>query len=85
MIATLVAAILIALPLTGIAWWALQDSNDNNDWLVRAIRTVNAVVLSKAGFQILLGVLAALSAGYLWVHARRRRQEADQSGFRRRH
>lgn len=70
-----VVAIVVALSLAGVAWWALQDGNDANNWLVSAIRVVDRVLLSKSGLNGLLVVTVAVGAGVAWIRSRRHRDD----------
>jgi hypothetical protein len=72
LIVALAVAAVVAISLTGVAWWALQDGNDANDWLVRAIRSITFVILSKSGMKSLLVAVVAVGAGVLWLRSRRR-------------
>ncbi len=74
-IAALVVAVVVALSLGGIAWWALHDGNDANNWLVTAIRVVDRVILSKSGLNGLLLTIVAVGGGVAWVRSQRRRDE----------
>ena len=74
-IAALVVAIVVALSLTGVAWWSLQDGDATNNWLVSAVRAVDRVILSKSGLNGMLLLIVAGGAGVAWVRSRRRRDD----------
>ena len=71
-IAVLAVAAVVAISLTGVAWWALQDGNDANDWLVRTVRGVTMVILSKSGMKALLLTVVAVGAVIIWIRSHRR-------------
>lgn len=71
-IIALVVTSFVAVPLTGVAWWALQDGSDTHDWLVRAIRAFAYVVVSKAGLKAILVAVLTVGAGVAWLRSRRR-------------
>ena len=78
-VTALVVMALIASAFTWAAWWTLQDGAAADDWLIRAIRAANVLLLSRTGVKTVLLVVVAAAAGAAWFRSRRRRERQERS------